>query len=165
MPSTQLKMTYGKFSVYSEPFDDSASDEVVQHIQEELNKRFAIQAQIPIGGIIDAEFIEANMHTGMYGFMKTLVEDVTPEKVSTVYQDTVDAFFAENPEPQPLDFTCARCKAKPWKTCTKPNGEPTMTHAPRLDRMGTARLKRHNAAHRAALAAADEHDRRRPPTP
>ncbi|MFM9627331.1 hypothetical protein ACKI10_06885 [Streptomyces galilaeus] len=78
--NTQLKMTYGRFSVYSEPFDDSASDEVVQHIQEELNKRFAIQAQIPIGGIIDAEFIEATMHTGMYGFFGSLVQDATTNK-------------------------------------------------------------------------------------
>ncbi|MDX3522056.1 hypothetical protein [Streptomyces scabiei] len=79
--------------------------------------------------------------------------------MSSIYQDTVDAFFAENPEPQPLHFPCARCKAQPWKTCTKPNGAATDTHAPRLDRMFTARRKRHNAAHNAGYAALDAEKR------
>lgn len=71
---TQLKMTYGRYTVYSEPFDQSVSDEVMQHIQDELNKRFAIQAQIPLGAEIDCEFVQATQMTGLYGFMGWMQE-------------------------------------------------------------------------------------------
>lgn len=77
---TQLKMTYGRFSVYSEPFDNSASDEVMEHIQDELNKRFVQQTHIPLGAEIVCEFIESSMMTGMFGFFGSLIEDATPDK-------------------------------------------------------------------------------------
>lgn len=78
--NTQMKMTYGRFSVYSEPFSVTPppSPEVLDNIETELNKRFASQTDIPIGAEIECEFIEATMATGMYGLFKTLVEDITP---------------------------------------------------------------------------------------
>jgi len=78
--------------------------------------------------------------------------------VSDIYQDTLDAFFAEHSEPQALDFPCARCGSQPQQECKKPSGATSEPHAPRLDRMFTARRKRHNAAHRAGYAAIDAED-------
>ncbi|MEU6616706.1 hypothetical protein [Streptomyces parvus] len=82
MRDTQMKMTYGRFSVYSEPFSSEPppSQEVLDAIGADLNERFAIQAQIPIGAEIICEYVEATVATGMHGFFKTLVEDATPSK-------------------------------------------------------------------------------------
>lgn len=77
--NTQLKMTYGKFSVYSEPFsvEPPPSPEVLNEIQDKLNERFASQAQIPIGAEIVCEFVNATPGTAMCGFFGSLVTDAT----------------------------------------------------------------------------------------
>lgn len=76
--------------------------------------------------------------------------------MSDIYRDTLKAFLDENPQPEPLDFPCSRCGAQQDNECTTPKGRAVSGHhAPRLDRVLTARLKRHNAAHNAAYAALD----------
>ncbi|MFI0143844.1 hypothetical protein [Streptomyces globisporus] len=79
MRNTQMKMTYGKHSVYSEPFsvEPPPSPEVLNNIQDELNKWFVEKVDIPIGAEIECEFVEATMATGMWGFFKTVQTDAT----------------------------------------------------------------------------------------
>ncbi|MEW2425013.1 hypothetical protein AB0911_31260 [Streptomyces nigra] len=76
-------MTYGEYSVYSEPFsvEPPPSPEVLNQIQDELNERFARQAQIPLGAEIVCEFVTATMGTGMHGFFKTLVHNIKKEQI------------------------------------------------------------------------------------
>lgn len=80
--NTQMKMTYGEYSVYSEPFSVTPppSPEALNHIQDELNKFFVDKVDIPIGAEIECEFIEATMATVFHSSFKTVVHNITPNK-------------------------------------------------------------------------------------
>lgn len=84
-------------------------------------------------------------------------------EIARLEEEARAAWYAKNPTPKVLDFTCPRCKAPPGQPCVwarrRPPAGPARFHLPRQDRAVRA-YNRHIEASYAAGTIAEREARR-----